>query len=385
MNFRNLSLRLKGHLVGVLLIVFFISEAYGKYDILYWGGKSEIPRILKFVFMILLSLAILKNRPKDFLWPVLLTFSFTIGQWYLFEGFNTEVIVSFGKFLFLIMLSLYFNAHTLDADTQKTLLEVFELLIVINSLLVIAGLLFDISFFQTYLFGRFGYNGLFIASYTASYVYIIALFYFLLTFREGFLKNWKVRLVIVAVILLGTKSAYIGLFATMLVYVFFYLKLAPIKKKIMATGISLIVIGIAYFFFFENGIFHELRQEKGMVTSLLSLRDELFLERTLPFVQSQWSGINYLFGGLSDLTTRSQMGIVDLFYFWGFLGGCLFLWVFYRTYFTFQITKADLFLILTLSIIVGLAGNFFENASIAIYLIVLREAILFKNHNLNVK
>jgi len=101
------------------------------------------------------------------------------------------------------------------------------------------------------------------------------------------------------------------------------------------------------------------------------------MEETLPFIQENWSWGNYLFGGITDMETRSQMGVIDVFYFWGLVGGALYVYTFVKTFVTFRLTKEVLFLLISFAVIVFLAGNFFENASVAIYLVVLREAFLY--------
>src|SRR5690606_3298016 len=111
---------------------------------------------------------------------------------------------------------------------------------------------------------------------------------------------------------------------------------------------------------------------EGFLTSLLSTRNKAFMEETLPFIQQQWSWLNYLVGGISDLETRSQMGIVDVFYFWGIAGGSLYLYMYYKSFVTFKLNKVVLSLMITLFGLISLSGNFFENASVAIYMLVLR-------------
>ena len=143
----------------------------------------------------------------------------------------------------------------------------------------------------------------------------------------------------------------------------------------LLTIASLFIVGI-YFFFFQYGIFNEIRRKEGLLSSIFSFRDDLFLEQTLPFIERNWTWPNYLFGGISDLATRSQMGFIDVFYFWGILGGSVYLYLYYKTFKTFPLNKILLYMLLSLVLMVFLAGNFFENASLAIYMLILKEAII---------
>lgn len=379
MHVNRLLAHFKKNLAVILLLVFFVSEAYSKYEIFFFGSTSVIPRSIKFAVLMFLGLAILIKKPKQLLLPLLLFFFFILGQWTIDDGFNTEIVVSFSKFLFPVLLFFYFTGRVADFSARQFLFKTFEILIIANSFLIIAGLIFDITLFKTYLYSRFGYNGLFISSSTGSYVYCLALFFFLIKHKAGFLKSWTVWLMVLACIIMGTKAVYLTLLLTFFLFLIYYAKISELSKKTVLLGLSAIAMVVAYFFFFHFGIFNEIRQDKGLLTAIFSLRDELLLERTLPFIESQWSWPNYLFGGISNLLSRSQIGIIDVFYFWGLVGGLFFLYLFYKSYFVFPVKDAALWFFLIFGFIVFLAGNFFENASVAIYLLVLREKILKNN------
>ena len=70
------------------------------------------------------------------------------------------------------------------------------------------------------------------------------------------------------------------------------------------------------------------------------------------------------------------MGFVDVFLFWGILGGIIYLFAFYKNFVPKSLVKNANYIILILSLMVFLAGNFFENASVAIYLLVLKEILM---------
>ena len=134
---------------------------------------------------------------------------------------------------------------------------------------------------------------------------------------------------------------------------------------------------LIYIFFFQYGRFNEIRLKQGLFSSIFSFRDHLLLGETLPYIQNNWKWPNYLFGGISDLSTRTQMGFIDVFYFWGIVGGIVYLYTFYKSYIYFDLNNWKIYLFLILSVIVFLSGNFFENASLAIYLLILKERLIY--------
>ena len=367
-------LPIKDHLGTILLLIFIVSESFSKYGIYYESGKSDFPRLIKLVVFAFLILSLIKFF-KSIIAPLLLVLILCIGQLFLVDSFKPEVLTSGAKSLFPIFLFIYFNKYPLRDHSRKILYQVFEYLMILNGVLIFIGMFLNVHLFDSYPWGRFGYNGLFINSSTSSYVYAIALFYFFLKLKQNFFRNWKSIFIIICALLTGTKILYIALFSILFIYLTRFVKLDKHYRRILIFGVVLILFSIGYFFFFEYGIFNQIRQEQGLISSILSFRDDLFIEKTLPFVQENWMWPNYLFGGISDLAIRSQMGFIDVFLFWGIIGGLIYLYVFYKTFANKQLSKLGVYIILILALMVFLAGNFFENASVAIYLLILKEKL----------
>lgn len=360
---------------ALLLIVFYFSEALSKYSITFLGGKSDIQRFIKFIVLVFLVIAVLKSL-KNLVLPALLLLVFCLGQFFLDTGFNQEIVVSFSKLLFPIFLFIYFNKYPLTEKSQNLLFRTFEYLLIFNGILILLGFIFEISLFRSYRFGRWGFNGLFINTSTSSYIYAIALFYFLLDLKESFLKSWKTILIIICCLLTGTKIVYIALFGSLLVYLLGYTNLNRKHRNALLVSLLVGILFLGYIFFFRLGIFNEIRQEQGLLSAILSFRDDLFMKETIPYIQENWRWPNYLFGGISNLVTRSQMGFIDIFLFWGFIGGLLYLFTFYKTFVPNILVKNAVYIIFILALMVFLAGNFFENASVAIYLLILKEILM---------
>ncbi|CAM3342239.1 hypothetical protein [Aequorivita lipolytica] len=375
MQIKKINVFFESHLAGILFLLFFFSEAYSKYCIVYSDGKSLIPAAIKFLaitFFIIMCI-----RPyQNLLRIVSLGVVFCVGQLFIDQGFTTNILLSFTKFIFPILLFTYFHIYKQSGRSRQLFFSIFELILIINSVLIIMGFLFDIHLFDSYRGGRFGYNGLIISSSTASYVYTLTLFYLLLKYKSLFFKNWRSFLILFSCILIGTKLLYISILGTLFVFIFYYANLKRIQKQIFFLTLALLGFIFIYLFFFQYGTFNKIREQQGLISSVLSFRDDLLFNTTIPFIQNNWKWPNYLFGGIPDLSLRSQMGFIDVFLFWGILGGILYLYYFCRIYVTFALTKSVLYFLFILVIVVFLAGNFFENASVAIYLLILKERLI---------
>src|SRR5699024_10015891 len=170
-----------------------------------------------------------------------------------------------------------------------------------------------------------------------------------------------------------TKSIILALAAIGLFYIFTYLKSKRVKFSLFTLAV-LGAVGFGYYLFYLNPLFLELKESQGFLTSFLSFRDLLFTESTLTYIQEYWKTINYLFGGVSNFELRPQMEFIDLLFFWGIFGGLIYSCFYVKSFISFKLDKTFIFSIILLFSIALLAGNFFYNASLPIYLLILRES-----------
>ncbi len=355
----------------ILLLIFFFTESFSKISIFTGQQKSNFQAIPKTIVLLAVSIGILIQKKKKVLYLLILTLSFSIGQYYISDSFEQSSLIYFTKYIFPIAFLGFFSA---DFSRPKIkLLRVFEYLLVVNSIFIFIGFLFDISFLQSYLGSRFGYNGLLITAAIGTYFHIIGLCYFLIRYEKNMLKKWKFWLLVIAGLLVGTKSIILALAAIGIFYIFTYLKSKKVKISLFAFAV-LGTAGFGYYLFFLNPLFLEIKESQGFLTSFLSLRDLLFTEATLPYIQEHWKIINYLFGGVSDFELRPQMELIDLLFFWGIFGSLIYIYFFIKSFFSFKPDKTFIFSVILLFSIALLAGNFFYNASLPIYLLILRES-----------
>ena len=261
----------------------------------------------------------------------------------------------------------------MDQSSKALLFRLFEAFLVLNFLCILLGLFTDIYVLKTYMGDRFGYNGLLLTSSTSTYVYICALGYFYFQYGMAMFRNWKFWLALASCLFIGTKSLYLGVVLFMLLV--FAMSSFKYKKPLLVLGV-LGFLGGLYVLFYQVPQFAEITEQDGLLSSLLSYRDQLLLEQTLPYVNEHWGAVNYLFGGVSDFSLRSQMDLVDLTFFWGVLGALAYLLFYLSRYFTFRLERKQLLFFILMAVVVIFAGNFFTYTSIPIYMVILREAAL---------
>lgn len=367
----------EAYFIAVLLVVFFLSEGFAKIYELSVGDRTWVPRSIKLAVLAFFLFSVfffeVKKIIKLFAIPLIF---FGFGQLFLVNSFTLNAIVTFGKYLFPIFLFTYFSIHTSNENYTKKTLQVFKGVLVINSLLAILGFIFTIRFFETYDGSRFGYNGLLLTSATSTYVYFLGISFYLIQGKE-ILKKWDFWVVMLAALLVGTKSLYFSL--CLLSFLLLFLKVRkPLRYIIVFLG-TILFASIYYVLFYQVDLFIEIRETRGILGAVLSYRNELFLEDTLPDIKQNWSFVNYLFGGVSDIELRSEMSFIDIFYFFGSIGGVYYLYTYFKTYFSEKnILKTYWPYFIILAIIVAIAGNFFFYATIPIYLLLFKEALLTK-------
>lgn len=356
---------------SALLLILFISEACFKVLDMTSEGSFHFLKYIKLGVLSFIVVGIFYLKPSKLFLPITIFLTFICGQVIVPDSFKQEILVEASKYLYLVLLLVFFNAYPSRKDQLTAMFKTFEVIIFFNSLLIIFGFLFDIFLFKTYQGKRFGYNGLLVSSATGSYVYIISYIYLLVKHEKTLFTNFFALIIIAASLLVGTKAIYIFFFGFLLYYAIYY---SPPKLKIgILISTSIILPIITYMFFYKYALFNNIRMNHGIISALMSYRDQLFFNETLPFIKSNWNVLNYLFGGIADIKTRSQMELVDIFYFFGIIGGLLYLYTFKKFFLEGKLNRSIKTLLLFTFGIILFAGNFFGYASVAIYVVVLSE------------
>jgi len=364
----------KKYLFPVLILVFYCIEGISKYYLMCNDTKISVTRYLRLIIFIFICFYFLYKKKYLFLiLPTILLLFYLIGQYLLsFTYFSFGSMVVYAKYIYILFL-LEFSFHFFKTTNTKLLFKSFDLIIIINSILIILGVLFKIRLFETYSGIRFGYNGLFITSATSSYFYMIALFYVFINYFKSKPNYILSTLVIIAVFIIGAKAIY--LFSALLIvfYFIYYRANKNLLKSIVVSVLSLSTIAILLLIFVPS--FLEINNTYGLLSAILSYRDLLFVDKTLPFIRNNWNELNYLLGGQGFLKDRTQMGFFDLFLFFGAFGSVIYLYIYYKVLFKNTLNIDSIFIIISFGIVIFLAGNFFYSATISFYLIILQQIL----------
>lgn len=364
------------YLSQVLLIAFFFVEAFGKVCYYYSGELNYAQKYVKGIVILFLIGWHIKERKIFIINGVLILSIIFFSNQLLIDNISIANTILFIKYCFPIILLSYFHFNPQSIDIASKFIKSFNSIILLNSILICLAFIFDLKIFKTYGGNRFGFNGLFITGATSTYVYIIYLITYFSSLKTKVIFTWKELIIFSAVLLVGTKSIYLALFF-LLIYRFY--KSKNKFKYYYIFSVFLLGVVIFYIHFFETGIFNDIRKGNNLITSILSYRDQLLIDEIFPFMKSKWILINYLIGG-SAYGLKSEMGFFDLFFFFGVIGLVIYLFYFSKVFFTYINTMEKSYYISILFLIIFLSGNFFYNATLPIYLLLIKEYFLIEEN-----
>ncbi|NQX77812.1 hypothetical protein [Gilvibacter sp.] len=362
----------------VVMLSFLAVEFYSKF-LRYSAASSDLQKGFKGIVLIAMLLGLLLNFKFNKRLILLLGALFGVflaGQFTLDPAFSYSNWLTLGRFVLPIVFFGFFASYPSDKDGLHSFFNLFEWFFVLNLLFVLVGMAADWYVVHTYMGDRFGYNGFLVTSATASYAFFAALGYYYFRYGIAALRQWRFWIVVVGSALAGTKSLYLGMVLFGLLMLFDHYK--KYWKFLLPAG-ALCLLGALYILLYQVPEFAQIRVQEGFWSALLSYRDQLLVNQTLPYVTDNWQWSNYLFGGVSDFSLRSQLDLIDLFFFWGIFGGLIYLFTYLKTYFDFKLTWPQLVYFLILGLMVLFAGNFFIYTSVPLFLLSLKLAIV-KNY-----
>jgi len=368
-----------------VLVLFFASEALTKIAQWYKFSFYNISALVKLLFILVTFCLIIKKRKLRFLsFFGVMGVVFLLGQ-LIFNNweFNTEVVFSnliyFGRYIFVFFIISLFNPYQIKFS--KSVFKIYEIILLFNSLLIIAGYFFKISLFQTYLY-RFGYNGLFMTPTMISYFNALGIIYFLRKSEDDRTGYLPLILIVLSSLLTGTKAILLFILFTA---VYLVIKLKLFRERVFIGSLLLlfgIVIGFwkVVFAFLKDqySVLYEVYINDGLLSMLTSYRNHNFIEIYTEVIQKKWVPMNYLFGGTDFDQYRIEFDLLDVFLFFGIIGGVIYLWAYFSKVIIFN--KFDNFSkvqIIGLLFIGILAGTFFNGAPLALYLIIVLNYLYF--------
>lgn len=371
------------YLIPIFIIFIFVLDILNKFD------YFEIPDSLGFLFIkafktffIFLFFALISLKPfranKSFyIFFLILFIIYLIGQISLYLSHNKPYFIDLynlrylALYFFPIIYVKYLNTYSIIDKRHYLLIENILIgIIALNTILILCGAFFEISFFKTYGKNRWGYMGLMPRSITASYLTIISIFYLYIKYNLSKKYTYLFWFVIAGALCIGTKSIYLFL---ILLFTYHFISNKLYKNYKIYIFLSLLVGTVVLFsnFILKNivnnffSIHLNLYKEKGFLTSLSSFRYDIFWEN-LNFVKTNWAAINYFFGGFIPDTKMFENSLADLIVFFGFGGAFLYLFYFWKNWVNQKLLIFKLFIFATFLISI-LAGQFFMNISAIAY------------------
>jgi hypothetical protein len=159
-----------------------------------------------------------------------------------------------------------------------------------------------------------------------------------------------------------------------IVYYFFFYVSKYFKKKYLLFTTCILIITILIATAYLIGLldfFIRLYHDKGFLSTVFSLRNELFME-SVPDVIGNWNFINYLFGGMNPVTSLVEMDVIDMFLLCGIIGSLIYYYLLLNTIFKFKRNNhLAWFLVIQFFLIGGLSGHVFSSGICGTYLAIL--------------
>lgn len=366
-------------LLPFVLIVFYVSEALTKAAYFLKIGFYNYSAIIKAAFILFALLFLIYKKKYSWLWFFFGLFAvFLIGQAAFNDWtFNKEIFFSnliyFGRYLLIFFIVLVFNPYKKTFSSSAFL--TFEIILIFNSLLVIAGAVFGIELFRTYPY-RYGYNGFFMTPTVISYFNAIGLIYYFRKILNGKKSYLPLVIIVAASLFTGTKGIlFFMLFS--FIHLFFLKKLYK-KPMVWGAGVFVILMAFIYrnpltgFLASRYDTLYKVYQKDGWLSALTSYRDRNLLEVIELLKSHGWSAVNWVFGGLDFELYRVEFDFLDVILFFGLLGG----FIYFRQYFTkvIRFTKLDNFSKIQLILLLAtgaLSGTFFNSGPMALYLVMV--------------
>ncbi|MAM28016.1 MAG: hypothetical protein CMC13_03255 [Flavobacteriaceae bacterium] len=376
----NIGKKVLANPLVLLFVLLVVTEFIYKICLKEYWHFFKISAALKLLLQVFFVIQIARNSLLK-LWPVvLLTVIFMLGQlgWVPFDLLKKNALF-LDRYLYVILALIYVTTITDVKKYYPFFFKVFEVFMIVNSILIFVGFIFELNLFNTYYgYGkRFGVNGLILRSGAGTYIYWIALFYYA---TECFLlkkKKWMaLALVFLASLLLGTKAMFLGI---VFIAMYIWILKKGYKNKwhwlLITCGAVLSILfftDILVWAMSKSDALNAVYQERGLISAMVSLRDQHLLEELLPLVEEKWTWRNYLFGGGYDMHYRSQFGVLDLLYFFGILGTAVYFFIFWKLFVTFKINTVTTIFLIGTFILMAFSANFFYETMMAFYLVLIK-------------
>lgn len=358
-------------LVGIILLFFFgdvakkIAQIFNFEFLLYTRYSKVIGLITITTFIIYYRLYKKKHAKALIYCLIILSLTFLLSNIFLLNiDIKTNLIANFDYFVKACFLPLFLIPFfSINEDAIKKSLIVIQYIFWVNSLAIIVGYCFDIKFFKTYSGLRFGYMGLFDRSTYSSYLFIFIIIYYYFKYINSKQRKFALGLILAALIslLVGTKRIYFFL-VLLGIFHFFYFK--QYRNKYFWIGASLILIVLYVFkkniLLSLQGVFNiliSIYHEKGLLSAITSLRNDLLMKYIDTFINNNWGFLNYVFGGGFFHEIRPEIAIIDSYLFFGVFGPLIYVFLYVKYIFNFKISNPVVKFLVVILIILSLSSS----------------------------
>ncbi len=307
---------------------------------------------------------------------------------FVFLGVNIFIQPSFEDkieylmFLVKFSISLLMYRVLIRVENLDRLIKLILLIFVIQASVVIVSALFEIKIFRAYGASRFGYSGLMVAVNQLSFVYIT-----IITLLVLYRNQLRSAVFNTLLILFTISAAFLGTKALWAAMVLFYLVILNDKilnrKQLYYLSIAIVAVLSVLIYNYSSVFYYfaKLIENQGWIYAITSKRDVLVGEGLVPILQN-FNVWNFLFGGINLKNGFFEMDFIDMFLFSGMIGILLFLFVSFKSVFSFPIksnlAKCYIFLYF---LIAFFAGHAFSSALNYIYMPVVCILFLRQTHN----
>lgn len=356
-----------GAIFGFILLSFAF-DFIDKIEIFHGLGIVKLNRILKaiflaYVFMFILSHIRYVYRNLKGLLAIIIVLSII---YLLKNNFSELYFIEYIRYIFVLLTLplLHYTYVNKDQELLKKVYKLFKWLIIINAILILIGVLFDVLIFKTYQHGRFGFNGFLLSQGFTPFFYLCAT-----TIFWVFKDKKMLLLLLLLCVLSGVKGVYFGEFLLLSLLVVFNQKFNK-SFKINALALLLITFVGLLVGLWLMPTFREVFESNGLLAAISSFRTDNTIR-----VYNEINSDNYsiIIGALETKSIRLEMQISDIILFFGIIGllaYLTFLYLLNKSLIKNTVAKAFFITMLTLSV---LSGNllYIPLSSILMFLVLM--------------
>ncbi len=329
-------------------------------------GISSIPKGL-FGLFLLYSFFRFGINKRFFLLIVIWIVLILVGQYYYITNvgwFNLSGNVAYLlKYIFPIIAYCVLSSADISNERMIKMQKYFELLLKVNVGFIVFGFLFTLEWFKTYGSSRFGYSGFIEAQNEASLFMLIGIAYWFWKYTKFGTDHFWFVAYLFSNIILGTKIGILN--AVVYSAAWLYLMRGRLVKGRLIHIALICIFLLPLLYLTLKGSFFNILEKSDIWTALSSVRNQLFFKH-IDTISGEWVFQNYLFGGANFNRVLFEMDFFDLFYFGGFFGLLLFVYIYYELL-SEQLEGVMIIFIILFIIGGGLAGHYFASGVNAFY------------------